>query len=279
MKTKYLRKLAYIRKKNIIENILLFGAIVSANFASYLAYYDLNATMIIDATALTKYILNFTITYIIVSTSISVVLLFIQNFSLLMTDEKGILSKESRQIAHDALGNKVFKFILTVFIFLFFYVGVKNSLITVGIFIFYGILLIIFNTIFNSEDNEDKNSIHLRESFSGIGISINIEKSLSYIYQGQYTQFLLSKIGIMLILFSLALGVGRANYVQEHILVNINEDKKTFVLYLATGDGVGLYDTELKQISFISWGNVKNLVFLSKERRSLDTLLDKFTKK
>ena len=233
--------------------------------------------MIIDATALTKYILNFTITYIIVSTSISVLLLFIQNFSLLISDEKGMISKESRQMLHDALGNKIFKFILTALIFLFFYVGLKNSLITVGIFILYVILLIMFNIIFNSEDKEDKNSIHIAGSTLGIGITINIDKSLSYIYQGRYIQFLLSKIGIMLILFSLALGVGRANYVQNHILVNINKNKKTFVLYLATGDGVALYDTKLQQVSFIAWGNVKNLVFLSKERRNLNTLLGIWT--
>lgn len=300
MQTKHLKILAYIRKKNIIENILLIGAIISANFASYLAYYDINALMITDATALTKYILNFTITYVIVSTSISVLLLFVQKISLLTSDEKGMISKESRIILHNAIGNKVFKFILTTIIFLFFYTGMKNSLIIISIFLAYIFLIILFDTLFNTEDtpdfvkpisdtkNQDKFTTTLMKidfAFDvisslkiGFASNFNFKKTLSYIYEGKYLQFLISKIGTMLVLFSLALGIARANYVQNNILVNINNNKENFVLYLSTNNGIGLYNTTLRQVSFVSWGNVKNLVFIAKNRRSLDTLTELFKK-
>ncbi len=290
MKTKYLKKLAYIRKKNIIENVILFGAIVSANFASYLAYYDINALVVTDTSALFQYISSFTILFIVISASISVLLLFIQKTSLLISDEKGYISQDIRKLIHDAIGNKVFKFILTIIIFLYFYTGLKNSLSIMGILLLYITSLIIFRSentprlnhslkvhvrIMRERNFIKKLCYSLRITFLA---NLNLKKTFQFINQGQYTQFLLSKVGILLILFSLALGVGRANYVQNHILVNLNNNKKTFVLYLSTSNGIALYDTTLQQVSFISWGNVKNLVFLSKERRSLNTLIDSLRK-
>lgn len=241
--------------------------------------------------------LQVALTYIIISTSTSVLLLFIQKLSLLISDDKGFISQDIRKEIHNAIGNKVFKFILTMIVFLFFYTGLINFLIIIGILITYIILLIMFDAIFHSENIQIENDFWLEFknsetilhkinlvfeiidiSHNGFFSNFDFKKTFQFIQKGQYLQFILSKIGIMLILFSLALGVGRANYVQNHILVNVNKDKQTYVLYLATGDGIALYNASLKQVSFISWGNVKNLLFLSKERRSLTDIFDKSSK-
>ena len=275
MKTKLLKILAYIRKKNIIENILLIGAIISANFAAYLSYYDINALVITDTSALIQYISSFTILFVVVSTSISVILLFIQKFFLLLSDEKGYLSRESREFIHNVIGNKAFKFISTTVVFLFFYTGLNNTIIIIVILLAYMILLITFDILFRLEDSNimQKGSFLVNVIYLlkvGFSTNFNYKKTFSNIYQGHYIQFLLSKVGIMLILFSLALGASRATYVENHILVKINEDKKTFVLYLSTSNGICLYDITQQEVSFVSWGNVKNLVFLSEKRRSID---------
>lgn len=292
MKTKYLKILAYIKNKNIIENILLFGAIISANFASYIAFYDINALMIIDSTTVAKYLLGITVTFVIVSTAISIVLLLLQNLSLLVSDNDGLISKDKRRDMHDAIGNKIFKFILTMIIFIFIFIGLENSLIIILLLLGYVSALIIFNALFDSEEvpleHNKKDDITIAQKLFGLlhplsGIhvfskNLNLQKAINHLSKGEYFEFILGKVGIIVILFSLALGVGRADYVENNIHVKINNVEKHFVLYITTDDGIGLFDRKLKQVSFISWGNVENLVFLSKKRRSVSTLFDNSSK-
>ena len=84
-----------------------------------------------------------------------------------------------------------------------------------------------------------------------------------------FFEYFTSVWGIALVFLSVSLGIARANYVEENIHIHINNESKTYVLFMTSSSGASLFKKENKEVLFIPWGNLSSMVFLSKKRRSL----------
>ena len=77
-----------------------------------------------------------------------------------------------------------------------------------------------------------------------------------------WRKFIGTNIGLLIILFSLSLGIFRANYVKNNIEIKIENLSTNYVLFLNTDNGILLYDKNEKKVNFIPWNNLKQFNFL-----------------
>ena len=113
-----------IKKYKIIENIIIFTSIISANFVAYIAYFDINIFMFIDSSALITHTFSMIILFTFISAFLTIFLLLIQNIMLFkssyIADIPIITIKDPNSSKiYKLLSNKLLKYIITVMIFSF----------------------------------------------------------------------------------------------------------------------------------------------------------------
>ena len=89
-----------------------------------------------------------------------------------------------------------------------------------------------------------------------------------------YKNILINNLGIIIVLFSFIIGLARATHVSQTTYVKVNDSNQSYILYMTTISGIGLYNKELKQASFKSWDSINNLSFSSYTKRSIGTFFD-----
>lgn len=289
----------YLKEKNVFSNFLLFGSVISANFAAYLACFDINALLIIDATTAGKHIVGIIILYVMVSAAVSLALLYLPNyFSLTETFRRksGVninigfmkFSDKTLKSIRAVLSNVVFKYALSIFIFSCLYVGIENTVFIIYVFTIY-FITILLSDYWHKDKNESNGQNEPEENnqpsqkkawyvdvFRSFitrtetifnTIYTDFDRAFEKLKNGEYIKFLANKAGFILIFLSLALGVGRADFVQNNVHVQLNGIEKTYVLYMTTSAGVALFDKNNKQVSFTSWDKINNMLFLKDKRR------------
>ena len=174
--------------------------------------------MLVDATTITKHILGMSILYMLVSASVSVIILLIQNF-VLVKDEIIPFSKEGRKGIHDVLDNIFLKLVITLFIFSCLYVGIMNSAVIVIAFILYCIFALYSRHTFDKEEESDDKfqrfinrmnklisdpvfmlNMKTLSNLSSL-ISTMINESKENLIEGKYFKFLASKAGVFFTIF------------------------------------------------------------------------------
>jgi len=128
-----------IKKYKIIENIIIFTSIISANFVAYIAYFDINIFMFIDSSALITHTFSMIILFTFISAFLTIFLLLIQNIMLFKSSYIAdipiitIKNPNSSKI-YKLLSNKLLKYIITVMIFSFLYIGGTNTSYVLAVF-------------------------------------------------------------------------------------------------------------------------------------------------
>ncbi len=163
------------------------------------------------------------------------------------------------------LSDKLFKIAVSLILFSYFFTGFIQTMMTL-IFI-----IIITYLWFYIERDYRKFAIHIANKVKSNNTSYHKEftksiKLTSEKKQIQLKEFIIDNIGIILILLSFMIGTSRADYVKNNIHININNNIKEYTLYLTTATGIGIYDNELEQTSFISWDNIKSMKFLKQSK-------------
>ena len=141
-----------IKKYNIIKNIVLLLSIVSVNFAAYIAYYDINIFILIDSSAIMKYIFGLLILFAFVSAVITLFLLFLEKYLFMPFSILHITNQKTVSSVINLL-----RFPLILFIFNIIYVGWSNTLKIVIIFIFYFGIIFVTDLINKSDLVSKKN--------------------------------------------------------------------------------------------------------------------------
>lgn len=269
-----------VKKYKILNSLLQILTVVSVNFAGYIAYYDINIFMMIDMTAITKYVFGLVIIFALVSAIITLAVSFLVKYYLL-NPTSYFFGKMNNKIS--SLGPLI-KFPLIFTIFSFIYVGWINTIYILLIFLFY------FGVMYLADGSESIKQVFKTKNiniFSELNKIKTVEETkgffqrfLNYYYESIITitraskevklkDFILGKIGIMLLLLSFSLGIGRADFVQSKYIVKLNNDEKTYILFLNTFNGIFLFDKKLQETIFVSNDNLHKLVFIKDVRRGL----------
>lgn len=288
----FLHKITKINNKyNILQNILLFFTILTVNFSSYVAFFDINSFMLIDLTSISKYIFSSIILFTLVSSSLLIFFLFIKNTFLPIFYELRLFRKKYIESIEFFFDSYLTKFFLTLFVFLYIYIGISNTLLLFLILILYLFINLVYSNLKHltikkrlDEDESEKiiyfdllkkENINSNKSFylmlefyidfiSNIpslfnNILISINNSLK---KENFFKFIGTNIGLLIILFSLSLGIFRANYVKNNIEIKVEDLSTNYVLFLNTDNGILLYDKNEKKVNFIPWNNLKQFNFL-----------------
>ena len=294
------------KKYNLIENLLLLVSIVSVNFISFVAYYDINSLSILDSSAITKYSLTIVTIYVLTSASIAVLLFFFQNLVLVI---KKIplnpmlpvfmlinIPKEVREYMHESLGNGLFRHFLAAFVFIFLYIGGRNFLIILILVLLYLVTIFSLRKSFEKEqesclgvslDKQQEEVIKKSNSYStnlfkkrilklaeitreaSFYLSSLIQGALDDLYSGKFASFFTGKVGVVLIFTSILLGVGRANFVENNMVVQLNDDERSLVIVMTTVNGLAFSDIENRIVFFSSWDNISTLEFKKESKRNI----------
>jgi len=274
---------SFFERKNVLELLLILSSVMTVNFMAYFIRYDINALTIVDSTTIAKHIFHVIILYTIISALVYILFTFLKVKNLLEIFFKKGFSFNKK------LAMFFIKHMISILIFMFFYVGFINALLIVIATSIY--LFIRIYTIKKSEKKDKKviQSLNSSETLAGarlpyfsfifmgpIGIIGEIlfslvkyfinesQRSLEISKTENILRVLTTELGVLLLSLALLSGLARADYVEKSILVNLNQEKEILVLYMTTNNGVGLYNRELKEVSFSSWDSIKNLTFLKR---------------
>lgn len=288
-----------IKKYKIIENIIIFTSIISANFVAYIAYFDINIFMFIDSSAVIKHTFSMIILFTFISASLTIFLIIIQNILLVKHENILFISfitvkdPNSSRI-YKLLNNKFLKYIIAVMIFSFLYIGGTNTLYVLAVFFIIFIFIFIIDLLKEyrapvHKEDEILNEMKKIKFYNKLPSSFKkvlksaytydyiVKKELSILYKdGKSFQIILSRLGIMIITLSLLIGVGKANFIEKNNLVTIiSHDKNTsdYVLFLTTKNGVCTFNKTNESVEFLPWGYIKKVTFLSENPYSLRRLI------
>lgn len=281
--------LILLRKYNVIKNILLLLSIVSVNFAGYIAYYDINIFMMIDSSAIIKYIFSLLILFAFVAAVTTLVLLFIEKY-IFSTPISFFHIGDEKKIS--SIFN-LLRYPLIILIFSCIYIGWLNTLKIFFVFIFYfGVIYIgeIVNDTYFKTGNKNKINIiafikstikthNFKEAFNNInqfvkdyfGLIIDYFKFLLKFNPQNFElkHFIFTRFGFMFLLLALSLGIGRASFVNNSFYVKLNSNNQVYVLFLSTTNGIFLFDKNKDEVFYTANDKIKKLVFLKDARRSL----------
>lgn len=288
----------HLKDKNILTNMLLVGSIVSITFASYISCFDINAFIFVNASTVGKHFTEMAILYVLVLAGVSLLLLFASNYLTVSERFKNSQStifsffsfvvieipEDETILFQKFLSSLITKYLLTILIFSILYVGAVNALYISSLFIIYCTILYLGHHINQKEiledpkynNSEEKNleakkkgkiSIIAQEILSSV--NLDIQESNEKIKNGEFIQFFAKGLGIILVLLSFSLGIGRADFVKHNLLVKMTEKEGSFALFLTTSSGVGLYDIDNEKVIFIPWGRLDEMELDSQKRRYL----------
>ncbi len=280
-----------VKEFNIVKNLLLMLSVLTINFAVFVSYYDINSFILIDLTTISRFSLNFIYTYAL-SSGITIVLLFlIKSILPYFYATNYYKRKYSIIINRYIIDSKYTRYAFTLVLFIYLYTGFINSLYLIGILILMiGIHILnklgkyyIITSIKRKKKIQEKikkvSTLDLKDFFK----NQYIELKANFIAESNVTKkslnlkiikiFFTSYIGIIVICFSFALGIFRADFVEQTMHVKIKE--KEYILFFVNSNGIILYDQVNKdqvnkdQVKFVPWDNLKDLYFIYEKKRNL----------
>lgn len=288
-----------IKKYKIIETIIMFTSVISVNFVAYIAYFDINIFMFIDANTVIKHTFGMIILFTFISASLTIFLILIQN--MLLVKHESILffpiitvKDPDNSKIYKLLNNKFLKYTIAVIIFSFLYIGQTNTVYVLGSFLLFFIFIFmidLFKEYIDPIHTEDELSNEMKKIkfYKRMPNSLKkvfkhaytydyiLKKEMNILYKdGKSFQIVLSRLGIMLIALSLLFGIGKANFVENNNLVSVSShDQNTndYTLFLTTKNGICTYNRRSKLVEFLPWGYIKKVTFLSENPYSLHKLI------
>ncbi len=293
----------YIKSLNILGNILLFGAIITANVTVYISYFDVNSLSVIDSTTAIKHTLGFTMLYAMAYAGVAIFLQFLQSY-ILTKDSLDLvvfhlkIPLKIREELHSIIENFFCRFTITILIFSIIYVGLEKSAIIMLLFlIYFGFIIfskyshsmeIIKGTAVSSDASKNTTDFQgqlTKEKLINVRLLENVTQYLEFITDifkeskenlknGKYFEFVIGKVGVFFLLLSISFGVARAVYVEDNVHVKINKESVIYAIYMTTSSGVGLYDLENRIAIFSSWDSIDKMKFIKNKRRTLENILD-----
>jgi len=245
---KILKVLAYIKKYKLVDNALLFTSLFTAMIAFYLSSFNISTFMLLDATTVGKFFITLTFSFILASTIVSIFLPWFQYSLLAVVPEK----------FHTLIENDFSKLkpVFKLIIFLFFYVGIKNTGYVMAQLIFISLLFLAYDIM-----KAPKIFIE------GTKLPDLYQVTMKYFKEKKYRDLFFSNISVLLLIFSISMGIGRAYYIKDHSIVTINNTNQEYILFMTTDYGVNLYDKKDDKVTFISWDNITNMTFKNKSSK------------
>lgn len=281
MLDEYIKKLVdYLKNGKLRNNIILLLSVISINFASYIAFFDLNSLSIVDSSTISRHILNLVIPYILVSVLVTLIIHLINfNFEYSKVIDvfkygvrEGKFSKLIKLVMKFSNGTMI-KYGIIVLLFCFYYIGTDLTLAILLIFCMFVLIFILTYIMYSFV-----NKIFIKHIIKNSAIEkdrLELQNILNK--KINYKSMLINNIGILIVLFSLILGMARATHVYVTNYVKINDNNTSYILYMATMSGVGLYDKKLQQVSFKSWDTINNIEFSIATKKSIGTFFDQFS--
>lgn len=275
----------------------MFFTIITVNFTSYTAYFDINAFMIIDLTSITKHVLGIVILFTLVSSSIMICFLVINNFILLPIYQMKLFNKEYNKPFDNFFTSFYLRLISVILVFSFIYMGIYNTLYLISFFILFFILIYLYSIlksiifrIRNVQDNKatfvevlmnikSDDYLPLIKKFlydnltSSLALVLYSKKASKIaLNKDNFIKFITTNIGIMIVFLSLFMGIARADYIENNMEVSINKEKDFYTLFLNTSNGVLLYSERKDNVRFISWDRLDDLSFKKEKKRNWTNL-------
>lgn len=197
---------------------------------------------------------------------------------------KIVLSKLSRSISDS-------KLLVPPLVFSFFYIGIINTV------YFFASILIMFTFFFLAEpsmheireksDEHEKTSNEIDIGINKMDLTTELREGIEELDRGalhvvgyfialksclnknRLIKIITEKSWVFLILISILLGFFRADFSEKNIQVKLNEDTVTvYSLFMTTSSGIGLYSLKERQVRFVSWDNVNQVIYVSEKRKS-----------
>ena len=272
----------YVKSEKFRTNLIILLSVISANFAAYISFFDLNSLAIIDSSTISKHIINLLIPYILVSVCITLAIHIgkldmglAKLYKVLHYRKEGIFIRVWK-FYMNSFSSAVWKQGVILLLFCFLYIGTSNTLVFLLIF---GCLMVFYILLYFLYSHYSKAIIKSCISKTSIEKD-KLELQNIYDEKTSYKNAIIANIGIIIIAFSFFLGIARAIHVYNTTLVKINDDTNNYVLYMTTISGVGLYDWKSKEVSFKSWDSIDNIHFNIENKKSIgeffDTISGKF---
>ena len=284
-----LSRVSELKFKDVMDGLLLFLAFFSANFVSYIYYYDLNILSLIDSSSIVSHISTMSLYYVISYALVSVllnVMIASSEMDFSNVEEHYTGNKIGRFIVGCILSfseifrsllpvfsNRIFKIISIVSLFSFLYVGFLNFIYIVIVFVFY-LCFLIFMVIFNKFINQDSVSKVIKKDGKEKEIYILLTKKMTAdIFMNDSINVVMSKFGVLLILISVSLGTARADYVTKSSFIFINSTQ-SYSIVINTSSGVVVRSHGDQSLSFFSWDDFSKSKFdKTKEESSFNLFL------
>ena len=279
--TKIKAIIRYMSVNGLIDAVILTLAALSANFLTYIYYFDINILSLIDAGSVAKHVLVLSLHYVgaLAVTSITMVLL-----QQIIAQEEflGIASKTSgldltgfprsiRLLFWQLFERRTFRTIATVLLFSAFYIGLKNSFILLIISLLVFVFISYLYLRFIGEEYQEKRFRKLTVFnhsivFSEPTFTINKEMKKTSI------RFMMAKIGIIVMFLALSIGIGRGSYVENNVRVNLGKNLNNISMVTSTSSGIVFYDTISKHVFFKSWDSLEHIELPLDSQKSLKKL-------
>ncbi|MGR5447123.1 hypothetical protein ACPV47_19665 [Vibrio jasicida] len=264
----------------LFDLIILGLAAVSANFLSFIYYFDINALSLIDSGTVTKHVLIITLHYAGSLAAVSVGLLLFQHMmtskevlsflgkSAPLSFSLEMLPRSLRLTLWNVLEKRTLRMILTISLFSIFYIGHINSLKLLGLSVLIVFVVSYLYLRFLGEESEHEKIqvLHL------LGDSIKVEfptMTITDEMKEKSQGYLVAKLGVIILYTALAVGIGRANYIEHNTGVIVAEHEEPLAVIGSSASGLLLYELNKKVVVFQPWSKVDSLSLPLERQKSL----------
>ncbi|MEC6796799.1 hypothetical protein VXS03_07050 [Photobacterium sp. S4TG1] len=274
----------YFSANGLIDLIILGLATISANFLAYIYYFDINALVFVDASTITKHVLVISLHYAGALAVISITLVIAQNLITsreflnsmgrvgpIGIDLGSLFPRTVRFSLWSILDRRILRTVLTVVLFSMVYIGSINAIILI---IVTTILIVFISFLYlrfwgELEDVEDTKTVLLFGGYIRMEVlSISITEEL----KKETGNYLLAKVGVILLYLALSIGIGRANYIEDEMQASLDGMSSNVAVITSSSFGLLLYDLNEKFVFFKPWNNIDNLFLPKDNQKSLKTL-------
>ncbi|MEH0700791.1 hypothetical protein [Vibrio owensii] len=271
----------YMSINGLVDAVILTLAALSANFLTYIYYFDINILSLIDASSVAKHVLVLSLHYVGALAVTSIFMVLLQQI-IAQEEFFGIASKTSgldltgfprsiRLLFWQMFEERTFRTIATVLLFSVFYIGSRNSLILLVISLLVFVLISYLYLRFIGEEYQEQKFRKLSVFnhsivFAVPTITINKEMKQTSI------RFMMAKLGIIVMYLALSIGIGRGSYVENNVRVNLGNDFENISMITSSSSGIVFYDTINKYVFFKSWNALDHIELPLDSQKSLKTL-------
>ncbi len=271
----------YMSINGLVDAVILTLAALSANFLTYIYYFDINVLSLVDASSVTKHVLVLSLHYVGALAITSIVMVLLQQI-VAQEEFLGIVSKKSgldltgfprsmRLLFWQFFEKRTFRTVSTVFIFSIFYIGLRNSFIFLFISLLVFVLVSYLYLRFIGEEYQEKKLRKISVFnhsiiFAVPTITINTEMKKTSM------RFMMAKLGIIVMFVALSIGIGRGNYVENNVRVKLDNNFERISMVTSSSSGIVFYDTIKKYVFFKSWDALGRIELPFESQKSLKKL-------